>query len=118
MVKQFLALKANYGITDWLKQRITALIMLASLLFLFAFILILNQTISNTISSWHKLFSYSFIKIFVQLTIVALLLHGWIGMRDIWMDYVKLPSLRIVLYTLTILWLSGSFVYSVIVLWR
>ena len=43
--------------------------------------------------------------------------HAWIGVRDLWMDYVKSVGLRLLLQVLTILWLVGSVVYFAQILW-
>jgi len=48
---------------------------------------------------------------------LALLWHAWIGVRDIWMDYVKPLALRVMLHTLTAVWLTGSLVYMIKVVW-
>ena len=40
--------------------------------------------------------------------IVALLYHAWVGMRDVWMDYVKPVGIRLVLQVFTIVWLTAA----------
>jgi succinate dehydrogenase / fumarate reductase membrane anchor subunit len=52
------------------------------------------------------------------LTIGALCYHAYVGVRDIWMDYIKPTGLRLALHVLTVLWLLGSFVYALDILWR
>lgn len=42
----------------------------------------------------------------------------WIGMRDIWMDYIKPLGLRLTLNAVTALWLLACAVYCAQVLWR
>jgi succinate dehydrogenase / fumarate reductase membrane anchor subunit len=44
-------------------------------------------------------------------------IHGWIGMRDVWLDYVKSAGARIILHAVTILWLAGCLIYSAKILW-
>src|SRR4029079_6454043 len=48
---------------------------------------------------------------------LALLWHAWIGMRDIWMDYVKPAGLRLALEVLTVLVLVGCAAWLFEVLW-
>ncbi|MEG9540560.1 succinate dehydrogenase, hydrophobic membrane anchor protein, partial [Acinetobacter baumannii] len=43
---------------------------------------------------------------------------AWIGVRDIWMDYVKPVAVRLTLQVLTILWLVGCAGYAAQILWR
>ena len=50
--------------------------------------------------------------------IIALLYHVWVGMRDIWMDYVKPASIKLVLNVFTIVWLVGCAGWAIQVLWR
>jgi succinate dehydrogenase / fumarate reductase membrane anchor subunit len=49
---------------------------------------------------------------------VALGWHAWIGVRDIWMDYVKPVGLRLALQVVTIVWLVGCIGWGIQVLWR
>ncbi len=50
--------------------------------------------------------------------LLALFYHAWVGVRDIWMDYIKPTWVRLSLQTLTVLWLVGCAVWAVQVLWR
>jgi len=117
MVKQRRVLSAGYGLNGWLQQRITAVIMLVAIVVVFAFLVLANKIIDSNFITWQQFFSFIFVKVFTQIVILAVLLHAWIGIRDFWMDYVKSLGLRLTLYTLTILWLVGSLIYSVEILW-
>jgi len=44
--------------------------------------------------------------------------HAWIGVRDIWMDYVKPVGIRLALQVLTVLWLVGCAAYAIQILWK
>ena len=57
-------------------------------------------------------------KVLTFVVIVSLLWHVWVGMRDIWMDYVKPVGVRLALQVLTIAWLVGCAGWAVQVLWR
>jgi hypothetical protein len=37
----------------------------------------------------------------------SLVWHAWVGVRDIWMDYIKPVGVRLVLQVVTIVWLVG-----------
>ena len=50
--------------------------------------------------------------------IVALIYHVWIGVRDIWMDYIKSVAVRLSLQIFTIVWLVGCAGWAIQVLWR
>jgi succinate dehydrogenase hydrophobic membrane anchor protein len=50
--------------------------------------------------------------------LLSLFYHAWVGIRDIWMDYVKPVGLRLTLQALTILWLVACAGYAAQILWR
>jgi succinate dehydrogenase / fumarate reductase membrane anchor subunit len=47
-----------------------------------------------------------------------MLYHVWVGMRDIWMDYIKPVWLRLSLQVFTIVWLLSCAGWGIQVLWR
>ena len=111
-----LAVGAHYGVRDWLAQRVTA-----TLMALFTLVL-LEQVIFTKgpmgYDKWAGIFSGQCMKFLTFVVIVALLYHAWIGIRDIWMDYVKPVSVRLSLQVLSIVWLVGCAGWAVQVLWR
>ncbi|MBV8048727.1 MAG: succinate dehydrogenase, hydrophobic membrane anchor protein [Paludibacterium sp.] len=104
---------AHYGLRDWLAQRVTAVVMLAYTLALVLFLLVMPSGFAG----WKALFACTWVRLLTQVTVLALLLHAWVGVRDIWMDYVKPVGVRLTLHVLTILWLVSCFIYSVKVVW-
>ena len=107
---------AHYGLRDWLGQRVTA-----TLMALFT-VLILGRFIFSTgpfgYEQWAGIFSSQWMKALTFTVIVALLYHVWIGMRDIWMDYIKPVWLRLSLHVFTLVWLLSCAGWSIQVLWR
>jgi len=57
-------------------------------------------------------------KVITFTVILALLYHAWVGVRDIWMDYIKPLALRLSLQVLSLVWLVGCAGWSIQVLWR
>ncbi len=106
---------AHYGLRDWLSQRVTALLMA-----LFTVVLILQVLFGRPMGydKWAGIFSAQWMRFFTFVVIVSLLWHAWVGMRDIWMDYVKPVGVRLVLQVFTIVWLVGCAGWAVQVLWR
>ena len=49
---------------------------------------------------------------------ISLFWHVWIGIRDIWMDYVKPDGLRLVLMIATAAALIGYAGWAAKILWR
>ncbi|MES2975068.1 MAG: succinate dehydrogenase, hydrophobic membrane anchor protein [Pseudomonadota bacterium] len=107
---------AHYGLRDWLSQRVTALVMAV-----FTLIVVL-QVVSTSgpvgYDRWAGIFAAQWMKVLTFVVIVSLLWHVWVGMRDIWMDYVKPVSIRLALQILTIVWLTACAGWAVQVLWR
>ena len=106
---------AHYGLKDWIAQRATALIMAVYTVFIGAAILVVRP---SGFEGWHDLFACGPVKFLTFLAFTSLFYHAWIGVRDIWMDYVKPVGVRLGLQVLTILWLVGSVVYAAQILWR
>ena len=67
---------------------------------------------------WAGIFSTQWMKVLTFVVIVSLAWHAWVGMRDIWMDYIKPVGLRLALHLVTIVWLVGCAGWAVQVLWR
>ncbi len=105
---------AHYGLRDWLLQRITAVVMLAYTIGLIFFLVMVSGA---SFQGWKALMGMTWVRVFTSVSIIALALHAWVGVRDIWMDYVKPLGLRLTLHVLTILWLVASLVYAVTVVW-
>jgi succinate dehydrogenase / fumarate reductase membrane anchor subunit len=57
-------------------------------------------------------------KVITFTVIIALGYHVWVGMRDIWMDYIKPISIRLSLQVFTIVWLVACTGWAIQVLWR
>ena len=114
-MKARIVVGAHYGLKDWLAQRITAVVMAIYTIFIgLAFV----AGAGSSYESWHTLMANSFVRFLTFLFIVSLCYHAWIGVRDIWMDYVKPTAVRLTLHVLTILALVGYAGWAVQVLWR
>ncbi len=107
---------AHYGLRDWLSQRVTAGLMALFTLIVLAQVIFARGPIGY--DKWSGIFSSQPMKVLTFAVIVALLWHVWVGMRDIWMDYVKPVSVRLLLQIFTIVWLTGCAGWAVQVLWR
>ena len=111
---------AHYGTSEFIVQRVTAIILAVYTLVLLVGVLTMT---GFTYAGWKNLFTFTCFsiplgQILATLAMISLAWHAWIGVRDIWMDYVKPVGLRILLLVLTLLWLVGSVVYFVHILWR
>ena len=110
-----LVVGAHYGVGGFLAQRLTAIVLALYAAFL---IVVLLLTGDLSYMGWAGLFAPLWMKVVTLIAILALLYHAWIGVKDIWMDYVKPTGVRLALQTGTALWLVFCAVWSVQILWR
>lgn len=110
-----LVVGAHYGMRDWLSQRVTAVVMA-----LYTLVLLVQLIAGPQLGydRWAAIFSTQWMRVATFVVIVALALHAWVGVRDIWMDYIKPVWLRLLLQGATIVWLAGCAGWAVQVLWR
>ena len=107
---------AHYGLRDWLAQRITAALMVIFTLILLAKVLLVSGPLGY--KGWAGVFAPQWMKALTFAVFLALAYHVWVGIRDIWMDYVKPAGLRLALHVFTIVWLLSCLGWAVQVLWR
>ena len=110
-----LVVGAHYGLGDWLAQRFTSIVMA-----IFTVAVIVQVLLPGPLDyyKWAGIFSRQWMKVLTFVVIVSMLYHVWVGMRDIWMDYVQPVTVRLSLQALTIAWLVGCAGWAVQVLWR
>jgi succinate dehydrogenase / fumarate reductase, membrane anchor subunit len=106
---------AHYGMRDWLSQRVTAVLMA-----IYTVVLIVQVLLPGEMGydKWAGIFSAQWMKLLSLVVFVALAWHAWVGVRDIWMDYVKPVALRLTLQVCTMVWLVGCTGWAIQVLWR
>jgi succinate dehydrogenase / fumarate reductase membrane anchor subunit len=107
---------AHYGMRDWLSQRVTAVLMALYTVLLLVQVLFTKGPLGY--DAWAGIFAAQWMKVATFVVFVALGWHAWVGVRDIWMDYVKPAALRLLLQVATIVWLTGCMGWAVQVLWR
>ena len=106
---------AHYGLRDWMAQRVTAVLMA-----LFTIVLLAQVIFGGPLGydSWAGIFSSQWMKTLTFVVIIAMLYHVWVGVREIFMDYIKPVSIRLSLYVFAIVWLVGCAGWAIQVLWR
>jgi succinate dehydrogenase / fumarate reductase, membrane anchor subunit len=105
---------AHYGLKDWLAQRITALVMVAYTLVM----AVLIAAAGGDLDAWRALLANSFVRFISFIFVISLCYHAWVGVRDIWMDYVQPTAIRLTLHVLTLLALVGYAGWTIQILWR
>lgn len=106
---------AHYGLRDWLSQRITA-----ALMALFTVVVLVQVLMPGDLGydRWSGIFAAQWMKVLTFVVILSMLVHVWVGVRDVWMDYVKPLGARLVLQVFALAWLLGCAGWAVQVLWR
>jgi len=105
---------ARYGVKDWLVQRLSAVVMIVYTLFMTAYLL--WHPVTN-FADWQALFHSLPVRLLSLLFLLSLFFHAWVGMRDIFMDYVHPTLIRLGLHALTVLLLTAYAVWSLRILW-
>jgi len=107
---------AHYGLRDWLSQRVTGALMAVFTIVLLAQVLLTRGPVGY--DQWAGIFAPQWMKVLTFAVIAALLWHVWVGMRDVWMDYVQPVGIRLFMQIFTIVWLVGCAGWAIQVLWR
>ena len=102
------------GLQPWLVQRFTALYMLAFI------VLALGRfavNASHSYLAWRAWMSGPWMLVTTALFFLALLLHAWVGMRDVVLDYVKPVGLRVGVLAALGFTLVGLALWALRILW-
>lgn len=79
------------GVHDYILVRASSIILASYLVFILAFIA-LNGPL--TFENWYQLFNSITMKVYTLVTLIALLVHAWIGVWQVLTDYVKNIAIR------------------------
>ena len=114
MVKR-IVVGAHYGLRDWIGQRVSAVYM-ALYTVVFAIAALTLPELSY--EAWSGLFAGGLMRFLTFLFFLSLFYHVWIGVRDIFMDYVKCTALRLTLHAVVLFLLVGYAGWAAQILWR
>lgn len=110
-----LVVGAHYGLRDWLAQRVTAVVMAVYTIILLAWFFGAQDF---SYEGWASIFATQWMKLATFVALLALFYHAWVGVRDIWMDYIQPVGVRLLLQALSIIWLLACAGYAAQILWR
>ena len=102
------------GLSDWLMQRVSAVILALYTVFIVAFLLF-NPNLDYY--AWSGLFSQTWMRIFSLLAFVAIAAHDWIGLWTVTTDYLKSTRLRVGVQAVIILGIFVYLVWGIQILW-
>ncbi|TSA23247.1 MAG: succinate dehydrogenase, hydrophobic membrane anchor protein [Betaproteobacteria bacterium] len=81
---------ARSGLTIWLLQRASAVWMA-----LITPVALWQVAGVTDYAAWLALFQPLYVKLIMLLTVIAVLVHAWIGLREVMMEYVQPMRLRL-----------------------
>lgn len=113
MVKRVIT-GAHYGLRDWLMQRITGVVMA---LYLLVFAVFLLTHLPLRYEDLHDFFGCQVGRLGAFLFLLSLYFHAWVGVRDVFMDYLGHVIVRLTAQVLAILTLTAYAAWSFQILW-
>lgn len=87
------------GFRAWLWQRVSAVYMA---LFLVGFFVVIVSSGPWDYEAWRGLIGHGVTSLLIAVFFLAILIHSWVGIRDVVIDYVHVVAIR-----LTVLGLAG-----------
>lgn len=85
---------AHSGLIEWLMQRLTAAYMILFLIFL---LFTVKTALNGGYEHWSRWFDGSLVRWGWMLFYISALWHSWIGLRSVFLDYIKPFWLRLTL---------------------
>lgn len=82
------------GMRAWLLQRLSSVYMAV---FIVTVLIWYSVTDAVSYSAWRELLGQPVVAVAVVLFFCSLLIHAWVGMRDVLIDYVPIMGLRLVI---------------------
>lgn len=120
MVSQVTSFGRN-GVSDWLIQRVSAVILLIYSVVVVALVLPESQV---TYEFWLGLFSRPWMQIFTLIALLATCAHAWIGMWTVGTDYLRIHTMgsgangvRFVYQMICMLILLVYLIWGIKILW-
>ena len=98
----------------WLAQRLSAVVM-AVYLVIFALLLLMQEPVGYV--GWMELMSPWWWRLFTLLFFISLGMHAWLGVRDVFKDYLFNIKLRAVMQILVDVLLIVYLCWSGVILW-
>lgn len=100
---------ARAGLYSWLAQRITALYVAGFTLFVTLRLLLYPI---DGYDAWRAWLSAGAMRLALAVFLMAILVHAWVGMRSVWMDYLRASAWRFGISLLTGLGLLALALWS------
>ena len=103
------------GMRLWLSQRLSAVMMAIYIVFLIALLII--QQPSN-FESWHDFVSPIWFRLVTLMFFISLFIHAWLGVSDVFKDYIFNKKLRANLQIIVDILLVVYLIWVSFILWN
>lgn len=103
------------GSTLWKVQRLSALIMLATITYV-TFFVVVHTPLNFAV--WSGFIKQLHMQILITISLVSMSKHAWVGIQTVLTDYVKCSRIRHALYGTIILMLVLTILTTIFILWR
>jgi succinate dehydrogenase / fumarate reductase, membrane anchor subunit len=113
MVVKVTSLTGN-GLKDWVIQRVSSLVVATYTIFMLSYLILHPQLDYLT---WRELFTPLWMKLFSLLTLIAVLLHTYIGLWTVSTDYLRPLWIRFSVQMLIRLTIFILLIWGIQVLW-
>jgi len=114
VLRRYRSGSTHAGLGEWLLQRLSALYLSGFVLFV---VLRFSIRPIHDYQAWQAWFAGGAVRIAFALFFVSLLVHAWVGMRSVYLDYLKPFWLRLIVTVATgaglsaiAVWLAGMLV--------
>ena len=107
--------RPTHGLRDWLLQRLSAVYLAVFLVYLMAHF---YRQPHHNYQQWHDWMAHPLMMVASAVFILALLVHGWVGMRDVVLDYVHDVRVRLMVLSLIALLFIGYGLWTLQILFR
>ena len=104
---------SHTGTGNWLVQRATAILLALAVPVLLVYLL---AALPLDFAGWQGLFAPLWSRVLLMLSAIALAMHAWVGMHDIFMDYIHPVAMRLAMTLAVVVVLAGSVVWLAAVL--
>lgn len=105
---------AHYGVRGFMVQRVSAVVMAVYTL---CALVVIAASPRFDHAGWKALWATPGVRYATFAFVVAVLLHAWVGLRNVFMDYVHPTLLRLTLYIVVIVALVMYGAWSIQILW-
>jgi len=102
------------GLSDWLIQRVSAVVLALYTLFVVAYLLFHPNL---DYATWNGLFAQTWMRIFSLLAFISMAAHAWVGLWTVSTDYLKHTGVRFGFQAVVILAIFIFLVWGIQVLW-